>query len=123
MLATQFYFLIYAITKTSPSDLFSFVLIAAMYNCYMIFRDVVFVQWPEFYMIDRSEGAGSHGETLKGATLTFWKRMALFNVIFSLIAFGISVNLVKPTSMHIYNQAIDKLKHRYQVWSKHSLYC
>jgi hypothetical protein len=46
LLGAQFYFLNYAVKKNSPSDLLSFILLAAMYNFYLIFRDIVYWHWP-----------------------------------------------------------------------------
>lgn len=55
MLATQLYFLVYAVKKNSPSDMFSFIIMGAMYTVYMIFRDIVFVRWPWFFMVHSKE--------------------------------------------------------------------
>ena len=49
LLSAMYYFVIHAVIWTSPSEIFTFLILAAILNVYMIFRDFVFLNWPHYY--------------------------------------------------------------------------
>jgi len=65
----------YAVNHTSPSDIYSFFIMAILVFMYMVFRDVVFWQWPNFFIEDSSN------PQLQDSFLTYWKDFAVFNIL------------------------------------------
>ncbi len=50
LLFAMAYFLKVAFYNTSPNDLFTFIILATICNCYMIFRDIMFILYPNFFV-------------------------------------------------------------------------
>jgi hypothetical protein len=49
MIAAMYFFLVEAVKRKSPSSIVSFLILVAIFNIYMIFRDIVFINWPTYY--------------------------------------------------------------------------
>lgn len=121
-LITKLYFLAYAVTRKSPSDLFSFLILSGVYTCYMIFRNVVFVKYPNFYMTKIEGGAhDDHGEPHlhKQDPVKYWQEIALIDVIFCIAAMYMYVTLSKPAFRYLYEEAFKMLLFRKPIWSKY----
>ena len=65
----------YAVNQTSPSDIYSFFIMAILFFMYMVFRDVVFWQWPDFFIEDSAH------LNLQHTVLDFWKHFAVINIL------------------------------------------
>ncbi len=51
MIAAMYFFLYKAAKKKRPMYIAAFTILVSIFNLYMIFRDLVFINWPQYYYI------------------------------------------------------------------------
>ena len=73
LLFAKLYFLTFAVTTKSPSDLFSFLILSAVFTCYMVFRNIMFIKYPSFYMVRTEKSMDNEEPQLnKRDPLKYW---------------------------------------------------
>lgn len=72
------WFLYIAIKLKSPVDLYTFVILSTMCNCYLIFRDLLFIFYPDYYVV-RTGAVNTEVEKYR------WLRVTKIDIIICLV--------------------------------------
>jgi hypothetical protein len=86
----------------------------------MIFRNIVFVKYPDFYMVSTDdEHEGHHDQVHRKDPIKYWQEIALIDVIFCIAAMFMYITLSKPAFRFLYEEAFKMLLFRKPIWSKY----
>jgi hypothetical protein len=91
----------------------SFTILALIFNVYMIFREFVFISWPQYYFTQNSTAP----EDLM-QLITSWRYVAAFSIPISLILMLIYYLIAKPTGYGLYLEVYNRLDNMINRWSK-----
>ena len=92
MIAAMYYFLYIAIHKKRAMYIVAFNILVSIFNVYMIFRDVVFMNWPQYYFTEQIITPGNVKESLAS-----WRYVAAFSIMVSLFSSFLYYLLTGPT--------------------------
>ena len=59
MIVAMYYFLLKAMQKKRPMYIVGFTILVWIFNVYMIFRDIVFIYWPQYYFTQTTMTPGN----------------------------------------------------------------
>lgn len=113
MISAMYFFLYYAVQKKRLMYIESFTILALIFNVYMIFREFVFISWPQYYFTQTSTAP----EDLM-QLITSWRYVAAFSIPISLISMLISYLIAKPTGYGLYLEVYNRLDNMINRWSK-----
>ena len=97
MIAAMYYFLAEARNRKSPSSIISFSILVTIFNIYMIFRDVVFINWPSYYFKPPYQDVGELISYDKS-----WSYASAYDIMVSIVLSILYFSLAKPTTEGLY---------------------
>lgn len=110
LLGAMIYFLLFASLKTSPVDLFAFIILATICNAFMFFRDIMFLLYPEFFIKQNLD--------IDPENKSQWGKLTFADILIVFFAQILYFKLARPTLEGLYKKAFVKVGSRRPVWSK-----
>ena len=98
MIAALYFFLYKAVTKKRPMYIAAFTILVLIFNLYMIFRDLVFLNWPQYYFKEPAITVGNNINESLGS----WRYVAAFSIMVSLFSSFLYYILAGPTTEGLY---------------------
>jgi hypothetical protein len=123
LLVSMYYFIFHAIHWISPSEIFTFLILSAIFNVYMIFRDFVFLNWPYIYFTT-AQVANLDGQIVQLKKVpVYWRYAAAWSILISLFMTMVYYFiLAKPTFQRIYEEAFSRLNSKRPLWRVYKYY-
>ncbi len=97
MIAAMYYFLYKAVQKKRPMYIAAFTILVSIFNVYMIFRDLVFINWPQYYFRELNITQGNNLESLGS-----WRYVAAYSIMLSFFSSLLYYLLAGPATKGLY---------------------
>ena len=97
MIAAMYFFLYKAVQKKRPMYIATFTILVLIFNVYMIFRDLVFINWPQYYFRQTTSTPVNISESLGS-----WRYVSAYSIMVSLFSSLLYYLLAGPTSEGLY---------------------
>ncbi len=107
MIAAMYFFLYEAVNRKSPSSIISFSILVVIFTMYMIFRDAVYINWPNYFFkksLVETEELVSYDST--------WSYVSAVDIMVTIFLTMLYFSLAKPTTEGLYKEALKTLNNQ-----------